>query len=134
MAEKLRVLLVEPMEKPKVLEIEHTLENIQKLVGGLIQVIYPFDDEVCLVCDDEGKLEGKMLNRALVDKEGTPYDVVAGTFFLCGVSRDDFASLSEELAEKYAEIYRWPELFMKTMGGHVFWQKIGSKEPPRCIT
>ena len=41
MAEKIRVLLVEPLERPRLVEVEHTLENLQKLVGGSIQAVYP---------------------------------------------------------------------------------------------
>ena len=55
MAEKIRVLLVEPMEKPRLVETEHTLENLQEMVGGVLQALYPYDDPIAIVCDDEGK-------------------------------------------------------------------------------
>ena len=40
MAETIRVLLVEPMEKPRLVTVPHTLENLQKLVDGYIQAVY----------------------------------------------------------------------------------------------
>ena len=49
--EKMKVLVVRPMELPAVQEIDHTLSAMQKLVGGTIQAVYPFDDPVALVCN-----------------------------------------------------------------------------------
>ena len=67
----MKILLVEPMEKPRVIDIDGSLESMQKIVGGLIQAIYPFDDsEIALVCNEEGKISGLPLNRALRDDEG----------------------------------------------------------------
>ena len=133
MAEKLRVLLVEPLEKPRAVEIEHTLENLQSLVDGWISAIYPWEDPVAIVCDDEAKLKGKSPNRALVDDKGDPYDIICGTFFLCGIGMDDFISISEELAEKYMEIFRYPEMFVRTSDGNVAWIRLDSGERPRVI-
>ena len=49
----MKVLVVRPMELPAVQEIDHTLSAMQKLVGGTIQAVYPFDDPVALVCNAE---------------------------------------------------------------------------------
>lgn len=46
----LKVLIVEPGQYPREADIEPTLEAKQKIVGGLIDVAYPFpDDNVCVV-------------------------------------------------------------------------------------
>ena len=81
----MKVLVVRPMEMPEVQEIDHTLSAMQELVGGTIQAVYPFDDPVALVCNDEGKLLGLPWNRALTDDHGVPYDIVCGTFFVAGL-------------------------------------------------
>lgn len=103
--EKMKVLVVRPMEMPEVQEIDHTLSAMQELVGGTIQAVYPFDDPVALVCNDEGKLLGLPWNRALTDDHGVPYDIVCGTFFVAGLKEDDFASLTEQQIEKYKDKY-----------------------------
>ena len=55
----MKVLIVEPGQYPREADIEPTLEAKQKIVGGLIDVAYPFpDDNVCVVLNDEGKLCG----------------------------------------------------------------------------
>ena len=96
----MKVLVVRPMELPAVQEIDHTLSGMQELVGGTIQAVYPFDDPVALVCNDEGKLLGLPWNRTLTDDHGVPYDIVCGTFFVAGLKEDDFASLTEQQIEK----------------------------------
>ena len=63
--EKISVVLVEPNKYPEVVEIEDTLEAMQKIVGGCIEQYMPFDDEVAIICNDEGKLNGLPLNRAI---------------------------------------------------------------------
>ena len=118
---EIRVLLVEPGEKPRMVTIEHTLENLQQLVDGYIQAVYPWDDPVALICDEDGIANGKPLNRALLDEDGNPYDIIKGAFFICGLGKEDFDSISDELAEKFTERFRWPEMFMRTMDGHVMW-------------
>ena len=55
MEEKIKVLLVERMKEPRLVMVENTLKGLQDLVGGQIQVLYPWDDPVVLVCDEDGK-------------------------------------------------------------------------------
>ena len=112
----MKVLVVRPMEMPEVQEIDHTLSAMQELVGGTIQAVYPFDDPVALVCNDEGKLLGLPWNRALTDDHGVPYDIVCGTFFLAGIAEDDFASLTDRQIEKYTDYYRREVVLSVPMG------------------
>ena len=92
----IRVLVVEPGEKPYEKEIRNTLEELQKWVDGYIEVVYPFDDQVCIICNEEAKLDGLELNRGLYDDEGNMYDVICGRFIVAGLTEDDFGSLTEE--------------------------------------
>lgn len=58
-------------KKPTKIELEGSLESMQKFVGGTIQVLYPFDDPVAIICNDEGKQGGLEYNRALRDENGS---------------------------------------------------------------
>ena len=104
----MKVLIVEPLKAPYAAEIDGSLESMQNIVGGLIQVIYPFDDPIALVCNDEGKLMGLPLNRPLADDNASIYDIIAGTFFLCSApaDSDSFGSLTEEQISKYSDHYK----------------------------
>lgn len=114
----MKVLMIEPGKKPRTAEIDGSLEGMQKVVGGYIQAIYPFEDPVALICNEEGKLLELPFNRALRDEDGDIYDIVAGTFFLCGAppDSDSFEDLSDELMEKYSQLFCYPEIFLKVDG------------------
>ena len=65
------------------------------------------------VANEDGKLDGLPLNRALRDSDGDIYDIVAGNFFIVGLGQNDFTDLPHELAEQFAERFRQPELFLR---------------------
>jgi len=109
----MEVLLVEPGQYAKMATIGTGLDAMQATVGGDIQAVYPYDDPVAIICDEEGKMNGKPLNRALRDEYGDVYDIVAGTFFVCGLGEEDFASLPKELQKKYEDKFKKPEAFLK---------------------
>ena len=93
---------------------------MQALVGGTIQVVYPFADPVALVCNDEGKLLHLPWNRALRTTDTRAvYDIVAGTFFLCGAPADSeaFTSLTAEQMTRYTKLFQKPEYFLPTQEG-----------------
>lgn len=107
------VLLVEPGQYPRMTSIGSDLHSLQKAVGGDIEAIYPYDDPVAIVCAEEGKMNGDPLNRAIRDEDNDIVDIIAGTFFVCGLGEEDFASLPKELQEKYEEKFHQPESFLK---------------------
>lgn len=133
MAEEIRVLLVEPGKQPRLVTVEHTLENLQALVGGYIEAVYPWDDPVGVICDEDGIANGKEPNRLLADGDGNPYDILKGTFFICGLGEENFCSISDEMAEKYAERFRWPEMFARTPNGHILWMRLELGAKPGII-
>lgn len=110
------VLVVEPLKEPYLKEISPGLSAMQQEVNGLIAAAYPFDDPVALICNDEGKINGMELNRSLRDDRGQLYDIVAGPFLVAGLSEDNFDSLSPELAQKYMEHFKTPEMFTMVNG------------------
>lgn len=71
-----------------------------------------------LICNDEGKLLGLPANRALRDSEGNLYDIVCGTFFLCGVppDKENFSSLTAEQLKRYQQKFLHPEFFLNLEG------------------
>ena len=111
-----KIVLVEPNKTARIVEINLSLENMQKTVGGLIQAVYPFENEVALVCNDEGKIMGLPLNRGLTDEKSDIYDIVAGTFFICGLSEDNFTGLTDEQADLYLKKFLHPQKFIRING------------------
>lgn len=100
----MRVLYVESGKAPYETEIRNKLESMQQAVGdGLIEPIY-MDDGCVLVGNEESKLRGMQGNRRL-DGGG----IIAGPFFICGDSGEDFRSLTDDEVNKYIEKYAEPE-------------------------
>ena len=78
----LSVLKIAPGQYPQQVEIDNNLKALQEAVGGTIAAVYPFADPVAIICNDDGKLMGLPLNRALRDENGQMYDAVAGDFLV----------------------------------------------------
>ena len=86
----MNVLVVEPGYLPYEKEIKDGadhLEQMQAIVGGLIEPIYPYHEEVAIVCNEEGLINGLPFNRSVPGG----YGGVFGTFFICGLGEEDFA-------------------------------------------
>ena len=117
----MRVIVVEPKKKPMVQDIGSDLESMQKIVGGSIQAIYPFEEPVALIANEEGKLLNLPLNRALRDEEGNVYDIISGTFFVCAAPPDSdrFEGLTDQQVKTYTERFAMPEMFLD-VGGDLF--------------
>lgn len=112
----MKILKIAPGTSPEVMDIPGDLSAMQEIVGGLIQLLYPFKDSVAIVCNDEAKLWGLPPNRALRDPDtGVVYDILCGTFFLCGAppSSDHFIDLTEEQLAYYTAYYNNPEFFLR---------------------
>ena len=111
--------MVEPERSPYEVELENSLGAMQRRVGGTIEAVYePGGRDAALICNDEGKLLGLPLNRALRDEEGEIYDVIAGAFFVCGAPPDSesFASLADEQMDYWMERFAKPEFFVRVNG------------------
>ena len=112
----MNVLMVEPGKAPYETQIGDDLQSMQALVGGHLEAVYPFDQPVALVCNEDGKRDGLPFNRALRDADGDIYDIVAGNFFIAGLGKSELTDLPHELAEQFAEQFRQPEMFMRVDG------------------
>ena len=103
----MNVLVVEPGYQPYEKEI-NGLHEMQAVVGGLIQPIYPYEEPVAIVCNEEGLLLGLDFNRSV---EGG-YGGVFGTFFVCGLGEEDFCSLTAEQVTRYKEKFKNAEILI----------------------
>lgn len=125
------VLVVEPGKRPELRVLDGSLESLQAVVNGDIEQVMPFEDEVAIVCNDDGKFRGEALNRGLFAKDGSLYDIIAGTFFICYAPWDseNFLSLPVELIHKYAEMFQRPEKFYrKPADGEIGVLREGSRD------
>lgn len=89
--QKIKVLVKEPYKEPYVKEIKDELEDMQEIVGGLIDCIdFPKTRDVTLYVNDEGKLDKLQGNFWLPEYE----DCVVGTCFVAGFDEETGESVS----------------------------------------
>ena len=103
----MRAMIVEPMQPPRIEEIEPTLRNLQSIVGGYIEIVpAELGDSALVICNEEGKIDNLPPNRFVYDEEGIPYDMIAGTFIICDENLEgELASITPEHEAKYMERY-----------------------------
>lgn len=125
----LNVLVVEPGYAPYEKEV-NGLSEMQAVVGGGIQAIYPYKEQVAIVCNEEGILNGLPFNRSI---EGG-YGGVFGTFFVCGLGEESFCSLTPEQVKTYKRKFHHAEILIGAMGNEAVTIKVEPREknkPPR---
>lgn len=111
--EEITVVALLPGKPAQIALLQNNLPSQQAFVGGLIECVYPWDEAVCMVVNEEGKINGMQLNRALYSEDGEMIDIIAGAAFICDCSGEDFGSLTEEQQQRYLQMFRDPELFYK---------------------
>ena len=105
MQNEIKVVMVEPNKHPIVTTIKTKLENLQEAVGGLIEII-DIEPNICILCNEEGKLIGLEGNRKLGD------DILVGTFYVCGSNDEgDLVSLTDSQIGKYIKFFWEPQAF-----------------------
>lgn len=95
---KIFVGIKEPGKKIRFVWISGSLENLQKTVGGYIEVVWLASDLI-LIVNEEGKLLGLPDNFMLMD------DMIAGTAIFAGVKGEDIVSLPKAANEILQQIF-----------------------------
>ncbi len=121
--DKIDALLVKPGKLPQPVRIGIELEDLQAIVGGNIEE-FALDDTAGLIFNEEGKLNGLPLNRALRDEDGRMFDIISGDFLIVGFTEESYGSLTQEQMEKFEKQFHTPETFVK-MGRGIIALPIG---------
>ena len=104
-----RTLMILPHEKPVETRVVDELDSWQKVVSrrgedSMMEVTYPFDDNVVVVGNEEAKLIGMEGNRRFGES------IYAGPLFIVGDDgRGGFCDLTDDQVEKYAKMFENPE-------------------------
>lgn len=112
---EIKVVIAKPMREAFIYTIKNELEELQKIVGGYIETLdFTREDNVTIICNEEGKINGLPLNRSLAH-EGEIWEIIAGTMIIVGDDYENgqFIGLTDEQAEKYLNQFLKPEVFYK---------------------
>lgn len=99
--EKISVLAVRKNEAPEMIELEDDLYAMQDFVGGNIEAVRPWGDDV-ITCDEEALLKRLPPSRIIQHPSGDVCCVICGPFFLCLAPRNSevFMSLPRMMADR----------------------------------
>lgn len=99
--ELMKIILVKTGTFPCIMNVPHELAFLQALVGGNIEVVEPFDDDVILVCNECGRNEGRPVNRVINNHMD-----ICGDFFLCGQDEYGLSDIPEEKITPYLDRFQ----------------------------
>jgi hypothetical protein len=114
-SDSIQVVVVEPMKKPYKKTIPNTLEAMQEIVKGYIEIV-PFGKtdkggSLAITLNEEGKLINMPMNRIIVGKGGS--DVFVGTFFITAFNmQGDNISLSDADCDKFIKRFTSMEVYI----------------------
>lgn len=106
----MRVLFIEPDKKPVVKDIPNELRDLQEAVGGYIETLSIFNDNVTIIINEEGKLNELPENRVLNFRDGV--EPLVGNILIVGVNLDDFADLTDEQIERYSVVFTDKDVYV----------------------
>ena len=102
----MNALVVYPGQKPRIIDITGELQELQQIVGGTIDVIDPYEDEIIFILNDEGKMLGLPPNRRIND-----WITIHGTFLICGSDKEgNTIGLTDEQTKRYTEIMMFADV------------------------
>ena len=93
--EKIKVIIKRPDErKGHVTFISNTLENLQRTVGGPIEV-FRFASDCAIICNEEGKIQGLEPNCVCVG------ELFVGDIIVVGIDGSEFCDVPESALEMW---------------------------------
>lgn len=103
----IKVLLVEPFSKPKMITIENNYKAISKIICGDADEYMPFEDYVALLCNADGKRLSFSASHTVTDIETGKTELIYGSFILVGASEfnTEYYSLDDNLIDKYMNLF-----------------------------
>lgn len=106
----IRVAVFRPNEEVTFEDLQNDLESMQKLVGGYIENLR-ISQDLHLVCNEEGKLQGLPPNRTVASSLGL-FNTVTGTFFVTRESEGNYIGIQESDEAQLAEWKPGKRLFV----------------------
>lgn len=111
-SEEIQIVVVEPNKKPYKKMIPNTLEAMNEVVGGYIEVLNIGKSKtgacIAITLNEEGKVKGLPVNRFIVG-----FDILVGTFFITAYNLEgDNVSISDLDAQHFIKRFSPMEIYI----------------------
>ena len=94
----MKAIVIKPGKYACIKNLDLSYHNLRTLVGGYIEMTYPFpDEEIAVISNEEAKLLDLAPNRAIRSSEGEVIDIYCGTMVVFALAPEgEYRSLTEE--------------------------------------
>ena len=108
---KLRAIVIKPGKFAQVKDIDPTYSALRSLVGGNIEMTYPFEDEyLVVISNEEAKLLDLPPNRAARRADGSVADIYCGTMVVVALAPEgEYRDLTKAEAKTVLQTWGQPE-------------------------
>lgn len=100
----MKVVICRPGQRAEITTIENSLDSYYQVIKtDIVQAVYPYEDPVCIICDEEGKFKSsqppcRALRTGEAVKVTLPYDRLVEMFrhaHKCGVQLEGYIVISQ---------------------------------------
>ena len=108
---KLKAIILKPGKFARITEIDPTYKNLSSLVGGRLEMTYPFEDEyLAVISNEEAKLLDLPPNRASRRTDGTVADIYCGTMVVVALAPEgEYRDLTRAEAKMVLRVWGKPD-------------------------
>ncbi len=108
---KLRAIVIKPGKFAQVKDIDPTYSALRSLVGGNIEMTYPFENEyLAVISNEEAKLLDLPPNRAARRADGSVADIYCGTMVVVALAPEgEYRDLTKAEAKTVLQTWGQPE-------------------------
>ena len=107
----MKAIVIKPGRRACLRDLDLSYHNLRTLVGGYIEMTYPFpDEEIAVISNEEAKLLDLAPNRAIRSSEGEVIDIYCGTMVVVALAPEgEYRSLTEEEVNLVMKTWERPE-------------------------
>ena len=107
----MKAIVIKPGKFARIEDIDPTYSTLRSLVGGNIEMTYPFEDEyLAVISNEESKLLDLPPNRATRRTDGTVADIYCGTMVVVALAPEgEYRDLTKREAKTVLQMWGTPE-------------------------
>ena len=107
----MKAIIIKPGKFARIEDIDPTYSTLRTLVGGNIEMTYPFEDEyLAVISNEESKLLDLPPNRAVRRNDGSVADIYCGTMVVVALAPEgEYRDLTKTEAKMVLKMWGMPE-------------------------
>ena len=107
----MKAIVIKPGKYAQSKDIDPTYSTLRSLVGGNIEMTYPFEDEyLAVISNEESKLLDLPPNRAVRRNDGSVADIYCGTMVVVALATEgEYRDLTNKEAKMVLQMWGSPE-------------------------